>query len=98
MRISNTSIILEVFTIIYLLSHSTGIHGLAEKLNSNLETGLVPGDFDDRTEEFGSNFKAVTKRTPFCKLFIGAMEDFMLRILLVCAVVSIIFGEAFATD
>jgi magnesium-transporting ATPase (P-type) len=58
----------------------------------------VPGDFDDRSETFGSNFKQVTKRTPFCRLFIGAMEDFMLRILLVCACVSIIFGEAFATD
>jgi hypothetical protein len=28
----------------------------------------------------------------------GALEDFMLRLLLVCAVVSIVFDEAFATD
>jgi hypothetical protein len=28
--------------------------------------------------------------TPFCTFFFGALEDFMLRILLVCACVSII--------
>jgi Cation transporter/ATPase, N-terminus len=58
----------------------------------------VPSDFEDRQSFFGTNFKAPAKRTPFCRLFIGALEDFMLRLLLVCACISIIFDMAFAED
>ena len=36
------------------------------------------------------------KRTPFCTLFLGALDDFMLKLLLVCAVVSISFDLGFA--
>ncbi|MFS8159919.1 MAG: cation-transporting P-type ATPase [Candidatus Roizmanbacteria bacterium] len=73
------------------------MHGLAESLHTNLEKGLIPAvDFDDRKIAFGTNFKEPTKRTPFCRLFMGALEDFMLRLLLVCAVVSIVFDMAFA--
>ena len=36
------------------------------------------------------------KRTPFCRLFIGALDDFMLRLLLVCATISITVDVAFA--
>jgi magnesium-transporting ATPase (P-type) len=55
-------------------------------------------DFEDRKIAFGTNYKEPPKRTPFCKLFMGALEDFMLRLLLFCAVVSIVFDEAFAED
>lgn len=65
-------------------------------MHTDLEKGLTPIDFDEREISFGSNYKPPAKRTPFCKLFFGALEDFMLRLLLVCACVSIIFDEAFA--
>jgi hypothetical protein len=74
-----------------------GPTGLAEKLRSNLETGLIPVDFAEREEHFGSNYKAPMVRNPFCKLFFGALDDFMLKLLLVCAVVSICFDMGFAT-
>ena len=63
-----------------------------------METGLVPGDFQDREFSFGSNYKEPPKRTPFCKIFIGALEDFMLRVLLVCAVISISIDMGFAEE
>ncbi len=47
---------------------------------------------------YGSNYKEVAKRTPFCTLFFGALDDFMLKLLLVCAVISIAFGMGFAHD
>ncbi len=63
---------------------------------SNSEKGLIPTDFVEREAHFGSNFRAPPKRTPFCKLFIGALDDFMLKLLLVCAVVSISIEVGFA--
>ena len=53
-------------------------------------------DFKEREEHFGSNYKAPQKRTPFCRLFLGALDDFMLKLLLVCAVVSISIDMGFA--
>jgi Ca2+ transporting ATPase len=70
---------------------------LAEKLRSSIETGLVPVDFAEREEQFGSNFKPPMARTPFYKLFFGALDDFMLKLLLVCAVISISFDMGFAS-
>jgi Ca2+ transporting ATPase len=59
---------------------------------------LTPVDFKEREEHFGSNYKEPQKRTPFCRLFMGAMEDFMLRLLLVCAVISISIDMGFADE
>jgi hypothetical protein len=58
--------------------------------------GLTPVDFQEREGHFGSNYRPPPKRTPFCKLFIGALDDFMLKLLLVCAVVSISIEVGFA--
>ena len=46
-------------------------------------------DFEQREAQYGSNYKAPPTRTPFCRLFLGALDDFMLKLLMVCAVVSI---------
>ena len=54
------------------------------------------GDFTDRENHFGSNYRAPPKRTPFCVLFFNALEDFMLRLLLVCACISIVLDVSFA--
>ena len=73
-----------------------GITGVADKLKVNLDIGLVPTDFEERSLCFGCNFKEPTKRTPFCTLFIGALDDFMLKLLLACAVISISFDMGFS--
>jgi magnesium-transporting ATPase (P-type) len=49
-----------------------------------------------RDSQFGSNYKPPPARTPFCTFFIAAMDDFMLKILLVCAVISIVIDMSFA--
>jgi magnesium-transporting ATPase (P-type) len=71
---------------------------LCEKLCTSLEYGLT-GDENDikkREDAFDTNFREPPQRTPFCTLFFGALEDFMLRLLLVCAVISISFDLAFS--
>jgi magnesium-transporting ATPase (P-type) len=65
-------------------------------LLSNTETGLTPIDFHERERHFGSNYRAPPKRTPFCRLFLAALDDFMMKLLLVCAVVSISIEVGFA--
>lgn len=73
-----------------------GAHGLMEKLNTSLEKGLTPHDFDARTQFFSSNFKAPPKMTPYWKLFLAALDDFMLKFLSVCAVVQLVIEVSFA--
>lgn len=58
----------------------------------------MESDFREREEKFGSNYKAPAKRTPFYKFFFGALEDFMLRVLLVCAAISISIEVGFADE
>ena len=60
------------------------------------DTGICEDEKKEREEYYGSNRREPPKRTPFCKLFFGALEDFMLRILLVCAIISISFDMGFA--
>lgn len=43
-----------------------------------------------RDEQFGSNYKPPPEVTPFYKFFLAALDDFMLKILLVCACISIV--------
>lgn len=51
-----------------------------------------------REEAFGSNYKEPQKRTPFCVLFYGALQDFMLKLLIVCAIISLVFDLSFADN
>lgn len=82
-----------------LLTEVGGVEGLLAKLNTSFKEGLVEdaNDFKSRVETFGTNFRESFVRTPFCTIFMGALEDFMLRILLVCAAISIIFDMSFAS-
>lgn len=80
------------------LKEAGGLHGVAEKLNVNLDNGINPTDYQQREDAFGHNKAEPHKRTPFCVLFIGVLQDFMLRLLLVCACISITFDVGFAED
>jgi magnesium-transporting ATPase (P-type) len=72
------------------------MQGIAQNLRTNFEVGLTPIDFEQRNEQYGSNKKPPMKRTPFFTLFFGALDDFMLKLLLVCACVSISIDLGFA--
>jgi magnesium-transporting ATPase (P-type) len=82
----------------YLKETIGGIEGLCSKLKSDPVRGLNPTDFDERDARYGSNFKAPPVRTPFCELFMGALDDFMLKILMICAVLSITIEMIFAAE
>ena len=69
-----------------------GAEGLAELLETNTHEGLVPNDLEERDLAFGTNKKDPPKRTPFCKLVLMALDDLMLKVLLVAAVISIVIS------
>ena len=72
------------------------MQGICEKTRSNIDQGLTPVDFPQREQWFGSNAKNPPKLTPFFKLFLGALDDFMLKFLLVCAVIDLSIEVGFA--
>ena len=73
------------------------MEGICQKLKVNIETGLTGADFPQRTEHFGNNEKEAITATPFCKLLLAALDDFMLKVLIACAVISITVDMALAS-
>ena len=81
------------------------MEGLIRALKTDPKKGLTPSDFTERDAHFGNNHKDPPQRTrknkflnflAFCSLFIGALDDLMLKVLLVCAVISIGVEMGFA--
>jgi hypothetical protein len=75
-----------------------GVEGLCEKTLSNLEHGLTTDDVALRESWFGSNHKKPPVLTPFFKLFLAALDDFMLKFLSICAIIHLGFELGFAED
>lgn len=85
--------------IMYIKNELGGLEGLTQKLRVDTAKGLSnndQADLDKRDAQFGSNYKPPPKRTPFCTFFIAAMDDFMLKILICCAFLSITIDMSFA--
>lgn len=78
------------------LDKEGGPQGLMASLRTSLEKGLNGSDFAERAEQFGTNYKAPPKLTPYWRLFLNAMDDFMLKFLLVCAAVQISIEMGFS--
>ena len=72
-----------------------GVDQLVSRLKSNIDRGLVPTDLESRVAHFGTNRKEPPERTPYWEFFKKAIDDFMLKLLLVCACVDIGFEEGF---
>ena len=53
--------------------------------------GLNGSDFPARKEHFGDNFRPPLVPKSFCRIFWEALDDFMLKVLLVAATGSLIF-------
>lgn len=73
-----------------------GGEALLDQLKVNPEEGLNGSDLPDRNAHFGSNFREPLKVKPFCTILKEALDDFMLKVLLVCAVFSLIFDMSLA--
>ena len=67
------------------------IEGISNKLKVDVNQGLSGKDFPQRTEFFGNNYRAPMKAKTFCKIFFEALDDFMLKVLIVAATASLIF-------
>jgi magnesium-transporting ATPase (P-type) len=78
---------------IVALNEHDGAKGIAQKLNTDIKTGLKGGiDFPDRTAAFGNNQRPVEIAKSFCSIFIDALNDFMMKVLIVAATAALVFG------
>ena len=82
----------------YIKNEMKGINGLLESLDVSFEKGISLNSLESRTEVFGTNHKDPPGRTPFCTLLMGALDDFMLKLLMCCACVSIAVDMGFADE
>lgn len=73
-----------------------GVEGIAQRLKVDLKVGLTGEDLPERTEQFGNNNRPALQAKPWIKLFIAALDDFMLKVLMVAAVFSICFDMILA--
>ena len=55
-----------------------GIEGITQKLKTNPETGLTGGDFPERSNFFGSNYREPLAAKSFCSIFVELLDDFMI--------------------
>ena len=75
-----------------------GPNKLCESLDVNPETDIKSMTTDIRTSVFGTHHKDPPQRTPFLTLVLEALDDFMLKLLLVCATVIIPVEVGFADE
>lgn len=80
----------------YIKTELNGTAGLLEALDSNATTGVSANSLAIREKVFGTHYKPPPQRTPFCTMLCAALDDFMLKILIGCAIFSIIVEMAFA--
>ena len=73
-----------------------GVEGILQKLNTSSKTGI--SSKDNRENDFGSNKVFVEPVPPFCSYVWEALEDLMVRILIVAAIVQIVLGATLGDD
>jgi len=67
-----------------------GIDALMDAVDTNVDSGIASSSLAGREAVFDTNYKEPPKRTPFYMLLLGALDDIMLKILMVCAIVSMV--------
>lgn len=72
-----------------LIGKLEGPAGLLEALNSDLKVGISKASLDARTTVFGTHHKDPLVGEGFWSMVFKALEDFMLKLLIVCAIFSI---------
>lgn len=73
--------------ILYKLGGADGL--LDALLIEDYHKGISVSSLDAREAEFGTNHKDPPGRTGFCNMVLAALDDFMLKLLIVCAIFSI---------
>jgi magnesium-transporting ATPase (P-type) len=80
---------------------SLGIESILDRLKVDPKIGLNEKDADDlqrRDNQFGTNYKPPPETTPFYKFWLGALEDFMLKVLIGGASLSIVIDMSLADN
>jgi magnesium-transporting ATPase (P-type) len=73
------------------------MESLMEALDVKKDAGISTTSLHIRDQVFGNHQKELPSQTPFFTLLIGTLEDFMLQVLIVCAIFSITVDMSFAT-
>ena len=73
-----------------------GPESIMSKLKTNGKQGI--SSIDNRENDFGSNKVFIEPVPPFCSYVCEALEDLMVRILIVAAIVQIILGVTLGDD
>lgn len=74
----------------YIQNELGGIQALVDGLKTSLQEGITTNSLEGRKEAFGTHAKDPPERTGFCTMLIAALDDFMLKILIGCAVFQLI--------
>lgn len=61
-----------------------------------MKIGLTGDDFDQRTEFFGNNYRPPLEAKSWISIFLGALDDFMLKVLIFSAIIAITFDMLLA--
>jgi len=67
-----------------------------DALDTSADSGISSITLESRKLVFGSHYKAPPEQTPFWVLILATLEDFMLQVLIVCAIFSITVDMSFA--
>jgi|TARA_B110000285_G_C15129157_1_gene622299 hypothetical protein len=81
----------------YIKSEFGGVTGLLDGIEVNPDIGIETENLSKRERAFGSHYKNPPVRTPFFTLLWEQLQDFMLRVLIVCAIFAIVTEMAFGT-
>ena len=73
-----------------------GIETLVDSLNTDIVNGIQSKTY--REMVFGSNKNYIEEVPPFCSYIWESLEDFMVRVLIICAIVSIALGCTLSDD
>ena len=78
------------------LENIGGIDSLLKKLKTDKTKGI--NSVDCRENEFGSNRVFIEPVRPFCSFVLESLEDLMIRILIVAAIVEIVLGTTLSDN
>jgi len=73
--------------------HAVPIESAASQFRTHLRNGLSSQEAKARLEKYGYNELKERPRPGFLKMLLGQFEDFLVRILIVAAIVSLFLGE-----
>ena len=74
------------------------MENIAKRIGSNTYSGLNGQDFKARAKQYGNNKKKEIEWEGLWNMWIGALDDLMLKILIVSAFVSMIISLIFAEE